>query len=123
MEWEKARNAFGTGLRLSEAIYAERGLPNDMEGLAISLHNYGSLLEDTKEGEKLMTRAVELLEKNVEEDPQDPYLREELESFRADLKKQKRKPLVMKLISLGIILIIGGAVVGGIFYLVSEILA
>ena len=122
-DFEKAREAFGRGLKLSEAIYAERGLPNDMEGLAISLHNYGSLLDDDKEGEKLMTRAVELLEKNVEENPQDPYLREELEAFRADLRKQKNKPLITALISLGIVLIIGGAIAGGIFYLVSEILA
>ena len=123
LEWGKAREAFGTGLRLSEAINAERGLPNDMEGLAIALHNYGSCLEDDKEGEKLMVRAVALLEKGVEEDPQDPYLRQELESFRADLQKQRRKPLIGKLIKWGTILILGGSVLMGILYLVREILA
>ncbi len=123
MEWDKAREAFRSGLRLSEEICAERGLPNDMEGLAIALHNYGAYLEDTAEGEKLMIRAVELLEKCVEEDPQDPYLRQELESFRGNLQKQRRKPLVTKLIKWGIILILGGAVLMGILSLVKEILA
>lgn len=123
LEWDKAREVFGKGLRLSEAICAERGLPNDMEGLAIALHNYGSLLEDSREGEKLIARGVALLEKVVEEDPQDPYLRQELESFRADLKKQKHKPLITNLIKWGTILLIGGAVVMGILYLVKEILA
>ena len=70
-----------------------------------------------------MVRAVALLEKGVEEDPQDPYLRQELESFRADLQKQRRKPLIGKLIKWGTILILGGSVLMGILYLVREILA
>ena len=123
LEWDKAREAFREGLRLSETICAERGLPNDMEGLAIALHNYAACLEDSAEGEKLMARSVALLEKGVEEDPQDPYLRQELESFREDLQKQRHKPLIMKLIKWGTILILGGAALMGILYLVREILA
>lgn len=123
MEWDKAREAFRTGLGLSEAIYAERGLPNDAEGLAIALHNYAASVEDAGEGEKALLRALQLLEKGVEEDPQDPYLHQELESFREDVKKLKRKPLIEKLLAWGVVLILGGAVAIGIFYLVKEILA
>lgn len=123
MEWDKAREAFAEGLSLSEAVYAERGLPNDEEGLAIALQNYGGLLEDHAQGAAMMDRAVKLLEKTVAENDQDPYLQRELAQFRADQKKQKNRPCVEKLLKWGVILILVGALAAGLWSVLKEILA
>ena len=71
----------------------------------------------------MMQKAVALMQKVVEEDPQDPYPREELNAMQDGLKKQRRKPLMMKLLKWGIILILGGALISGLISLVREILA
>ncbi len=120
---DKAQEAYAAAVPLCEALYAERGLPNDAESLAIAYYNYGKFHPDAGEGAEMMQKAVALMQKVVEEDPQDPYPREELNAMQDGLKKQRRKPLMMKLLKWGIILILGGALISGLISLVREILA
>lgn len=123
MDFEKAREAFAEGVSLSEAICAERGLPNDEEGLAIALSNYAGLHEDHQQGTDMMDRAVKLLEKTAEEDAQDPYLQQELEEFRSNQRKLKNRPRFEKLFKWGIILILVGALAIGLWSMLKEIMA
>ena len=123
MAWDKAREAFAEDLALSEAVYAERGLPHDEEALGIALQCYGGLLEDHQKGAEMMDRSVKLLEKTVAENTQDPYLQQELAEFRVNQKKQRNRPRAEKMLKWGVILILVGALAAGLWSVLKEILA
>ncbi|GEM_PF-4851853 len=117
-----AARAFKQVIPIREALFAESELPTYREGLTYAYYNYGLVTNDFADGSKKISKAIELMADTVLEDP-DPHMKQNLKEMRAALKKQNRKPMIAKLVSVSIILIIVAVIGGGLYGLIREILA
>lgn len=121
-KYRDAAAAFSEVIPIRESLYAESEVPTYKEGLAYAYYNYGLVTEDLDDGAKKVEKAIALMEEVVSEDPEDVHMKMALDEMIRALKKQKRKPLVAKLITAGIILAFAAAVIAGLVGLIRAIL-
>lgn len=121
--YKEAMQLFERAIPINEALYSERQLPSDRENLAYAYFNYGLLAEDFHEGTQKVKEAIALMEDVVADNPQDVYLRTNLDEMKQALIKQQKKPLIAALVRWGIRLAFLAVIGLGIWYIARELFA